>query len=219
MLKQSHPTRPFSLWLVDDEREIYAAMLPGIQRERAVRNLRWFPACQPALDSLHCDPAPDILLLDINLSGTNGVDAIPLFRAACPGTKIIMLTVDRKTETVLRAAASGISGYLLKPFRIEEVLNACRRALDGGIPLDPDVSAQIIRELPRAYRSLNEYGLTTMEQRVARGVVEGMTNRGIAASCGVSEETIKTHLKKIFVKFAVHSKTQLAAKILTERLV
>jgi two-component system, NarL family, nitrate/nitrite response regulator NarL len=208
----------FSLWLIDDEREIYAAMLPGIQHEKEIKKFRWFPGCQPALEAVRFDSPPDILLLDVNLGGMNGVDAIPLFQSAIPATKIIMLTIERRTDNVLRAATSGVGGYLLKPFRIEDVVTACHRALAGGIPFDPDVTAQLIREIPHPYRSLNDYRLTTMEQRVVQGVVKGLTNVLIGDSCGVGEETIKTHLKKIFCKLGVHSKTQLTAKILSERL-
>jgi len=208
----------FNVWLVDDERDIFAMMLPGMTHEPSVRLFRWYPNCDSALTAVTEEPAPDVIILDINMPGMNGVDAIPLFQKTYPSAKIIMLTVDRGMQNIIRATTSGVSGYLLKPFNIDEVLAACKRALTGGMPLDPDVAAKLIQQFPMRQRSLRDFKLTSVEQRIVELIVDGATNPRIAVQQKITLATVKSHINHVFTKLNVKNRSQLISKVLKERL-
>ena len=163
---------------------------------------------------------PDVILTDIGLPGMSGIDGIRVFRDRFPDLPILALTVYDNDEQVFDALCAGATGYLLKNTPPARLLDSLREAVSGGAPMSPEVARRVIH-LFREFRppERSNYHLTTQESELLRLLVEGHHYKTAADHLGVSVNTVSFHLKNIYVKLQVHSKTEAVAKALRERLV
>ena len=170
--------------------------------------------------SLEAFPECDVLLLDINLPGKSGIEGIPLLRKECPAAQIVMMTVFDDDENIFNAILAGADGYLLKKTPPAKVLSAIEDAAAGGTPMTPFVARRVIEHFKQtAQLSLNDYLLSEREKEILSALVEGMDNREIAEKLFISYETVRNHLKHIYEKLHVSSRTQAVSKALNERIV
>ena len=157
---------------------------------------------------------PDLILLDNHLPGVNGVDAVPALKAALPDVRIILLTVSEDENDLASALRAGANGYVLKERDDLEVTLSIRSVLRGGAPIDPFIARRIIAELqPAAGQTPHkeippESALSSREIQILRLVADGMTNREIAESLFLSRYTVECHVKNIYRKLAVPSRTK-----------
>ncbi|MBI5463569.1 MAG: response regulator transcription factor [Ignavibacteriales bacterium] len=209
---------PFSLWLIDDEAKTCAALQRSLQHDARVSEYRWFSSVQSARVFLEQRATPGIVLLDLHFPGEWGPDLIPNIRRCSPCTKIIILTVDRSPMIAVDLAYQRVDGFLLKPFRVTEVFAACERALQGYMPYDPEIIPHILASLPTYAPSplINE--LTPMEQTLLPLIAKGWDAKQMSQQAGLSEHTVRTHLKHINQKLGTHSHSELIAKIHREHL-
>jgi NarL family two-component system response regulator LiaR len=150
--------------------------------------------------------APDVVLMDLNLPGMTGVEAIRRIRADHPEVRVLALTSYAGEDSVLPAIRAGVSGYLLKDVGPAELAQALRSVHRGGSPLHPQVAATVMAQVTEPARDL----LTPRESEVLRLVARGLTNRLIARELALSEKTVKAHLSAIFAKLNVADRTQAA---------
>ena len=163
---------------------------------------------------------PDVLLLDINLTGMTGLDAIPLFKNRWPHTKIIMLTILEDEYNIMTAIKSGADGYILKKTNPQKILEAIRQVYDGGAALTPMVARQLISFFkPLQEEKTAVTSLTRREQEILSYIVSGITNERIASELFISTQTVRNHIKNIYEKLQVHSKAQVVAKALKEKII
>jgi DNA-binding NarL/FixJ family response regulator len=206
------------VWVVEDNallRDSYAAILaqsPGVRMARA------FASCEYALAALRFGEPPDIVLLDIGFPGMSGVDGARAMHAVSPTTRIVMLTVHEDGDTVFNALCAGASGYLVKPSSAEAVLYAVDEIRRGGVPMSAPIARKVLELFRRFAAPARDYGLTEREVTVLQGLVNGLGQKGIAAELGLSQHTVNTHIRNIYAKLHVHSRTGAVAKALTERL-
>jgi DNA-binding NarL/FixJ family response regulator len=144
---------------------------------------------------------PDLVTMDYCLPGTDGVEATRQIRADFPAARIIMVSVFEGEEPIWRAVQAGVRGYLLKASESEELLRSIRTVHEGGTAFPPAIAAKIT-----ARRSREE--LTPRELMLLRLIVEGRSNKEIAAVVFISEATVKLHITHIFEKLGVHDRTQ-----------
>jgi two-component system NarL family response regulator len=152
---------------------------------------------------------PDVTLLDLRMPGLTGPETITAIRALAPEANIIVVTTYDADEDVFRAVQAGARGYLLKDTFAEGMLEAIRNVHAGRRLIDPAVAARLMDRL-------NEPSLTAREMEVLELVARGMTNREIGAALSVGEETVKAHLKHVFVKLGASDRTE-AALIAVQR--
>lgn len=163
---------------------------------------------------------PDVLLSDIGLPGMNGIDGIKILKEQFPQMQVLMLTVYDDDERIFDALCAGASGYLLKRTTPAKLLENIKEAVSGGAPMSPEVASRVItlfRDIRPPERV--EYDLTPHETRLLKLLVEGHNYTTAAEELGVSYNTIKFHMRHIYEKLQVHSKSEAVAKALRDRLV
>lgn len=162
----------------------------------------------------------DVLLLDINLPNISGIDAIPSFKQKFPDVKIIMLTMLDDDNTILQAILAGANGYLLKKTQPERILNAIDECIKGGSPMTGSIASKVL-SLFKQYipQKSAHYSLTKREIEILNLLVEGFDNHQIADSLFISFDTVRNHIRHIYKKLQVHSKSQAVVKALREGLV
>ncbi|MBK7705220.1 MAG: response regulator transcription factor [Acidobacteria bacterium] len=163
---------------------------------------------------------PDVLLSDIGLPGMSGIEGVKILKESYPDMTVLMLTVYEDDERIFDALCAGASGYLLKRTSPAKIIENIREAASGGAPMSPEVAARVIR-LFREVRPPEkvDYDLTPHETRLLKLLVEGHNYTTAAEELGVSYNTIKFHMRHIYEKLQVHSKSEAVAKALQNRLI
>ena len=163
---------------------------------------------------------PDIVLIDLGLPGISGIEGIHILKRCYPKLTTLVLTVYEDQERIFDALCAGACGYLVKGTTPARLLESLREALAGGAPMSPQIARRVIQHFQnRDGGTANGYDLTPHELRLLRFLVDGHHYQSAADQLGVSVNTIRFHLRNIYEKLQVHSKSEAVAKALRERLV
>jgi two-component system NarL family response regulator len=154
----------------------------------------------------------DILLMDLNMPGVNGLEAGRVIRREWPKIGILVLTVDDSDEKVFQVLQIGVAGYLLKDVDSKTLIQSIRKVYAGEPILSPSVTGKLLNQLTHPSPLKNTCGLSDREMEILRYVVRGSSNREIGTSLFISEKTVKNHLSSIYRKLAVEDRTQAALK-------
>jgi DNA-binding NarL/FixJ family response regulator len=205
--------------IVEDEREVREGLGALISGTAGFTCAAGYRTMEDALAAIG-DVAPDVVLVDIGLPGMSGIDGIRILRDQLADTPILALTVYDDDDRVFEALCAGASGYLLKNTPPARLLESLAEAVRGGAPMSPEVAQRVVR-LFREFRPPERasYHLTPQEIELLKLLVEGHHYKTAAEEMHVSVNTISFHLKNIYAKLRVHSKTEAVAKALRERLV
>ncbi len=174
-------------------------------------------ACSSAEDGLRVLPGvrPDVVLMDIQLPGLSGIEAVPRLRDLLPETQIMMLTVYEDDEKIFRSLVAGATGYILKRTPPAELLEAIESIHRGGSPM----SDQIARRVVEAFRTmgtsrLENENLSDRENEILAAVAKGYRDKEVAERLFLSVETVRTHLRNIYRKLHVRTRTEAVLKFL-----
>lgn len=211
---------PQAVWLIEDNEAYRFAATRMIERMPAVRTVRGFASCEAALRELETTVGdrPGVILLDVGLPGMSGIDGIPLLRVHAAGAQIIILTVFEDSEKVFRAICAGADGYLLKGSSLDSVRDAFNELQRGGAPMNGRIAKLVLQAFPKTAPAQPDYGLTGREREVLERMVKGLTKKVIAAEIGLSVHTVDFHLRSIYQKLHVHTRTGAVSKAVRERL-
>ncbi|HEV2329568.1 MAG TPA: response regulator transcription factor [Verrucomicrobiae bacterium] len=171
--------------------------------------------CATAEEALRSLPAqqPDVVLMDIQLPKMSGVECVAELKALLPSVQVIMVTVYQDPDQIFRALRAGASGYILKRTTPEKVLNAIRDVQLGGVPMSAEIARKVLKYFQAQPSSAPEVDkLTPREREILDLIVPGYSNKEIADKLNISIESIRWHLKKIYHKLHVHSRTEAASK-------
>lgn len=207
------------VWLIEDNAAFRRSVARTIDKQADFRCGQAFARCEDALVALRQFQKPRVILLDVGLPGIDGISAIPQLREAAPGAAIIILTVFEDEEKIVRAICAGAAGYLLKTTTPEELARAIREVLDGGAPMNGRIARRVLEMFSRLAPRQNDYGLTEREREILQLLVDGFIKKEIAGRLGLSVHTVDTHLRNIYGKLEVNTRTGAVAKALKERLV
>ncbi len=162
----------------------------------------------------------DVILLDIQMPGTSGVDAIPFFKNKFPNTKIIILTMFDDNQNIMKAILNGANGYLLKKSSPEKIISAVNEVIAGGAPMNSTVATKVLNLFKKHIpKSNNDFSITKRELEILNLLVEGLENKAIAEKLFISLQTVRNHIRHIYEKLQVHSKSQAVVKAIREGLV
>ncbi len=171
-------------------------------------------------EALENNTEPDLLLLDINLPGLTGIEAIPLFKHRSPEQRIIMLTILEDDYHILESIKNGADGYILKKSSPNKILDAILQVYEGGAALTPMVAKQVMAFLkPQAAKQGSPSSLTAREKEILVQITKGLTNEQIAIALFISVQTVRNHIKNIYDKLQVHSRAQVVVKAFREKLI
>ncbi|HWD93320.1 MAG TPA: response regulator transcription factor [Verrucomicrobiae bacterium] len=172
--------------------------------------------CETAEEALTAIPkhSPDVVLMDIQLQKMSGVECVARLKELMPQVQVIMVTVYQDPDRIFRALRAGASGYLLKRAAPDMVLNAIRDVQQGGVPMSAEIARKVIgffQTRPVAAPEVEK--LSPRELEILNLIAPGFSNKEIADRLGISIESIRWHLKNIYHKLHVHSRTEAASKI------
>ncbi len=163
---------------------------------------------------------PDLLLVDLGLPGMSGIECIREIRARWPRIVSVVLTVYLDDDRIIRALCAGARGYLLKKTPAAEILSRLEEAATGGAPMSPEIARQVVSLFSRFDpRPGADHGRTPHELRVLKLLVDGHNYRTAAAVLGVTRSTVAFHVRKVYAKLEVHSKSAAVAKAVRDGLV
>jgi DNA-binding NarL/FixJ family response regulator len=216
---KSHPTsnpggKLVRLALVEDVaemRESWQQLINGLPGFRCVCT------CASGREALRVLPAeaPDVIVMDIQMPGMTGIECTLRLKELLPKTPILILTVSADTQTVFRALEAGADGYLLKRSRPDQLQTAIQEVLEGGAPMTSEIARRVVASFrERAARRDEKARLTPREEEVLGYLSKGFANKEIAVKMSVSYETVRDHLRNIYEKLHVHSRTEAVARFL-----
>jgi DNA-binding NarL/FixJ family response regulator len=204
---------------VEDRRELREGLVALIDGTDGYRCVGSYGSMEDALAGLARD-RPDVVLLDIGLPGMSGIDGARMIKSRFPDLRILMLTVYDDDARIFEALCAGATGYLLKKTPPARLLEDLKEAVHGGAPMSPEVARRVV-DLFRSFQPPRaaDYQLTPHETRLLRLLVDGHNYKTAAVELGVSVNTISFHMRHIYEKLQVHSKSEAVAKALKGRLV
>lgn len=160
----------------------------------------------------------DVILMDIDMPGTNGIDGIKLAKATKPNVHILVFTVFDDDQKIFDAICAGADGYLLKKTPPEKIIEALKDVYNGGSPMTPSIAKKVLNAFPKVNNHNNE-PLTEKEREVLQQLVSGKSYKQIAATLAIGIETVRTHIKHIYTKLHVSSMSQAVAKAINQKIV
>jgi DNA-binding NarL/FixJ family response regulator len=210
---------PLSVAVIEDQREVREGLATLINGTPGFRCFGAFRSVEDAIAGLSA-AIPDVVITDIGLPGLSGTEGIRLMREKHPDLPFIALTVYDDDEDVFDALCAGACGYLLKNTPPTRLLESVREVVAGGAPMSPDVARRVVR-LFREFRppERSSHQLTPQETALLKLLTEGHSYKTAASELGVTTNTVSFHLRNIYSKLQVHSKSEAVAKALRQRLV
>jgi DNA-binding NarL/FixJ family response regulator len=203
----------------EDNRDLREGMVfllqatPGLKLAGAFCDCRELETQIPALQ-------PDVVLMDIDMPGITGIEATPIVKALCPNAQVVMLTVFEDEEKIFQAIRNGAGGYLLKRTPPGEIIQAVFDVHQGGSPMTASVARKVLQFFQAPPREIpNDYQLSARELDILKCLVKGYSYKLIADDLFISIDTVRSHIRHIYDKLHVNSKTEAVLKALREKLV
>ena len=202
--------------IVEDNEQLRTTLAKMIARSEGFECLGHHPSAEAGLVAIP-NEKPDVVLMDINLPGMNGVECVRKLKQILPNTQVVMLTAYEDTENIFNSLAAGAAGYLLKRSKSQEILDAVRDVLAGGSPMSTHIARKVVQSFqarPTAAPSEAEAELSPREQEVLNLLSQGFMYKEISDKLGISFETVHTYIRRIYEKLHVRTRTEAVAKAL-----
>ncbi|HEV7926473.1 MAG TPA: response regulator transcription factor [Verrucomicrobiae bacterium] len=201
-----------SVSIVDDENKLRESIATFLNGSPGFRCVSAFPSGEAALQQLP-DYWPDVVLMDIHLTGMTGIECARQLKELNPEVQIVMLTVYEDDEQIFAALAAGATGYLLKRLRPMNLLEAIREVQAGGSPMSHSIARKVVASFQQAGRAAEEKSrLTSREQMVLECLARGLTYKQVSDKLSINIPTIRSYLRRIYEKLHVQSRTEAVAK-------
>src|SRR5215470_9054733 len=205
---------PITVAIVEDNEQLRGTLARVLNRAEGFRCVSHYGDAESALQALPKD-APEVVLMDINLPGMNGVECVRQLKQLAPATLVVMLTVYEDTDNIFNALAAGAAGYMLKRTKTAELLEAIREVHRGGSPMTTHIARKVTQSFLKAGPSQQATeNLSEREQEVLDCLSQGFLYKEIAEKLGISYETVHTYIRRIYEKLQVRTRTEAVAKFL-----
>jgi DNA-binding NarL/FixJ family response regulator len=205
---------PITVSIVEDDRRVRESLSVLINGAENTRCVSTYPNAEEALDGIAAEK-PDVVLMDINLPGMSGIECVRKMKAQMPKVQILMLTMYEDDENVFQSLVAGASGYLVKRTSPSELLNAIQEVHSGSSPMSGKIARTVVEYFQKQQgAATHEEPLSKREQEILNLLAKGYRYKEIADTLSISFETVRTHLKNIYEKLHVHSRTEAVVKFL-----
>ena len=203
--------------IVDDEKELCKSIATFVNGAPGFRCMSMYHSGEAALEHLPKDQ-PDVVLMDINMSGISGIECAGRLKALMPQIQIMMLTVYEDTDQIFKALSAGASGYMLKRLTPGKLLEAIQDVHGGGSPMSSSIARKVVGSFQRSNPvGAEKVSFTSREQMVLDCFAKGMTYKQTADHLTISIDTIRTYVRRIYEKLHVQSATEAVAKYMQHR--
>ena len=198
--------------IVEDDRKTRDSLVALLRRAAGVRLLGVHPSGEAALANVPVEK-PEVVLMDINLPGMSGIDCIAKLKVPMPGLRVLMLTTYEDSHLIFNSLRAGASGYILKNKSSAELLDAIQQVHEGGAPMSMRIARKVVaffNQLPGPVPESER--LSEREDQVLAALAKGLIYKEIATQLKISENTVRTYVKRIYEKLHVNSRTEAVAK-------
>lgn len=211
--------KQITVWVIEDN-ALFQKSIVSLINDQPDMCCDWvYSSCEEAVAALKSAQCPDVILHDIGFPGMDGITCVGIIKQKYPTTQIVMFTVFEDSDNIFDAICAGATGYLVKSSTETTIIQGIHDVLAGGSPMNPTIARKAIELFSRMHKVPKEYGLSTREREILEQIVHGSGNKQIAEKFHVSHHTIDAHLRNIYEKLQVHSRTEAATKALKERLI
>lgn len=213
------PNQPIRVAIIEDDRALRDGLGMLINGTPGYACVGAFRSVEDALRSIG-DNAPDVMLLDIQLPGMSGSEGVKVLQEKYPQLEIVMLTVLAEQEKVFESICNGACGYLLKETPPTRLLEAIREAHEGGSPMSPEIARKVVKLFQQTGPPEKfDDQLTPQELRLLKLLAQGYSYARAASELNISLNTVRDHIRGIYDKLHVHSKSEAVSKALRNRLI
>jgi len=203
---------PIKIAIVEDDVRVRGTLARLIDSTEGFCCVSQHPTAENALLELKVTQ-PEVVLMDINLPGMNGVECVRRLKELLPATQVVMLTVYENTNIIFSALAAGAAGYLLKKSSPEQLIEAIREVHRGGSPMTGHIARKVVASFQQIANPVHEYEkLSLREQEVLDCLAKGYLYREIAERLKISYATVHTHIRHIYEKLHVRTRTEAVTK-------
>ena len=204
---------PISVSIVEDNDKLRGTLARVLNRADGFRCVSQYPSAEDALKDLP-NVKPEVVLMDINLPGMNGVECVRQLKPLLPGTQVMMLTVYEDTENIFNALAAGANGYMLKRTSIKELIEAIHEVKRGGSPMTMHIARKVVQSFQKSAPAQSTENLSEREQQVLDLLSQGLIYKEISDKLGIGYETVHTYIRRVYEKLQVRTRTEAVAKFL-----
>ena len=179
-----------------------------------------FPNCDNLIEKIKSSK-PDVVLMDIQMPGISGIEGVRLIKEEFPDIKILMETIFDDDEKIFKSICAGAEGYILKHTPPSQILDAIKEIHEGGSPMTPSIANRVLSMMKKnsTGKSVETFDLSDREREILSCLVDGMSYKLIADACTISIDTVGAHIKNIYKKLQVHSKSEAVAKAIKRNIV
>jgi DNA-binding NarL/FixJ family response regulator len=204
---------PISVSIVEDNDKLRGTLARVLNRAEGFRCVSQYPSAEDALKDLP-NVKPDVVLMDINLPGMNGVECVRQLKPLLPQTQVMMLTVYEDTENIFNALAAGANGYMLKRTSTKELIEAIHEVKRGGSPMTMHIARKVVQSFQKSAPAQPAEILSEREQQVLDLLSQGLIYKEISDKLGIGYETVHTYIRRVYEKLQVRTRTEAVAKFL-----
>jgi len=214
----ANPEPDIHVAMVDDDETVRSMIAALLENAAGVRFAGAYSSCDDVLENM-LEDTPDVVLMDINMPGRTGIECVEALRLEIPDLKILMLTNYSDDERIFESLRAGAVGYLLKNSSIEKLTELIKEAYRGGAPMSGEVAQKVLAYFQSQKKNAKyTAALSERESEVLKALTEGLSNKEIAAQLFISLPTVRFHLKNIYAKLHVNSRTEAVIKAMQGKL-
>jgi DNA-binding NarL/FixJ family response regulator len=204
---------PITVSIVEDNDKLRGTLARVLNRAEGFGCVSQYPSAEDALKDLP-NVKPEVVLMDINLPGMNGVECVRQLKPLLPQTQVMMLTVYEDTENIFNALAAGANGYMLKRTSTKELIEAIHEVKRGGSPMTMHIARKVVQSFQKSAPAQSTENLSEREQQVLDLLSQGLIYKEISDKLGIGYETVHTYIRRVYEKLQVRTRTEAVAKFL-----
>lgn len=206
-MTQKTKAEPLTVAVVEDDPRVRSSLVEILNQDSGCVCVGDYASGEDAVAGLSKRPVR-VVIMDIHLPGIDGVECVRQLSPVLPDTQFLMLTVAKDSDNLFNALAAGASGYLLKPVRAKELLDAVRDVNQGGAPMTSSIARRVVAAFHRKPAAPTGEVLSEREQQVLKLLSEGLLYKQAASEMGVSVNTLREYIRRIYRKLQVHSRQE-----------